>query len=65
MKHPYAPGHPYMSGETVTPGRFICDQCGHEYAVAEPKVTNLPVCPVCQNDTWTAARKLFGLRTGE
>jgi DNA-directed RNA polymerase subunit RPC12/RpoP len=41
-----------MSGETVTPGKYSCTHCGERYEVEKPKVTNLPVCPRCQNDTW-------------
>lgn len=53
MKEPYAEGRPYLSGETVTPGEFACAKCGEEIAI-EGRVTNLPVCPNCQNDTWKA-----------
>jgi hypothetical protein len=63
MKHSYAPGHPFLSGETVTAGRFACTRCDWEHEVAEPKVTNLPVCPRCQNDTWIgvgAIKQLLG-----
>ena len=62
MKHSYAPEVPYVSGETVTPGKFECAECGHLHEVPEPRVTNLPVCPHCRNDTWTPARGFLGLR---
>ena len=60
MKHPYAQDQPYVSGETVTPGRFECTDCGHRLEIEEPRITNLPVCPECQNDTWAPARRLLG-----
>lgn len=53
MKESFAPGQPYLSGETVTPGAFDCERCGHELEI-EGRITNLPVCPNCQNDTWRA-----------
>ena len=52
MKRPYAGGHPYRSGETVTGGRFECTACGHRLEIEEGRITNLPVCPQCQNDSW-------------
>ncbi len=55
MKEPFAPGHPYLAGETVTGGEYECTACGRGLEIAEGKVTNLPVCPNCQNDTWRAA----------
>ncbi len=61
MKHPYASHHPFLSGETVTPGKFACAECGHELEVPEPKVTNLPVCPRCQNDSWKPGHSRLGL----
>jgi Zn finger protein HypA/HybF involved in hydrogenase expression len=59
VKHPYAPDHPYMSGETVTPGSFECTNCGEALKIEDGRVTNLPVCPRCQNDSWVAARSLL------
>lgn len=53
MKEPFAPEQPYLAGETVTPGNFACERCGQELEI-EDKVTNLPVCPSCQNDSWTS-----------
>lgn len=55
MKEPFAPGHPYLAGETVTAGAFACLRCGHVHRIEDGRVTNLPVCPVCQFDRWTAA----------
>lgn len=55
MKEPYAPGHPYLAGETVTGGAYECAACGEPHDIEAGKVTNLPVCPVCQNDTWEGA----------
>jgi hypothetical protein len=52
MKEPYAEDQPYLAGETVTAGAYACEACAVSHEVAEGKVTNLPVCPVCQNDTW-------------
>jgi uncharacterized paraquat-inducible protein A len=57
MKRPYAEQHPFLSGETVTPGDFACTECGYHHRVPKPKVTNLPVCPRCQNDTWSAGKR--------
>jgi formylmethanofuran dehydrogenase subunit E len=55
VKHPFAPGRPYLSGETVTAGTYRCEECGEKHTVEDGKVTNLPVCPRCQNDTWKGA----------
>jgi Zn finger protein HypA/HybF involved in hydrogenase expression len=44
-----------ISGETVTPGRYRCKECAEELEVEEGKVTNLPVCPSCQAETWELA----------
>jgi Zinc-ribbon containing domain len=52
MKHTYSRGHPYLSGETITGGRFACERCGHQLEFEPGRVVNLPVCPSCQNDTW-------------
>ena len=51
----YARGQPFVSGETVTPGRFRCRQCGLEHEVPQEVVTNLPVCPRCQHEYWEPA----------
>ncbi len=61
MKESFAPGQPYLAGETVTPGRFACERCGHQLEVPDPRVTNLPVCPHCHNDTWAGVRSLLGI----
>jgi Zn finger protein HypA/HybF involved in hydrogenase expression len=54
MKEAWAEkGHPFLSGETVTPGTFQCTECGEKLEVTS--VTNLPVCPACQNDAWDEA----------
>ena len=50
MKKGYSRGSPLVSGETVTPGVFACRRC--EQRIRIRAVTNLPVCPRCQNDTW-------------
>ena len=55
MKAPFAAGHPYLAGETVTAGVFECERCGTPHTVEEGKITNLPVCPNCQHDAWRAA----------
>lgn len=52
MKETYARGQPFLSGETVTGGEFECTACGHELDREPGRVTNLPVCPNCQNDRW-------------
>jgi Zn finger protein HypA/HybF involved in hydrogenase expression len=54
MKHKYAGKEPMVSGETVTPGKFICLNCDHKLEVKKG-VVNLPVCPRCQGDTWRPA----------
>lgn len=56
QKETYSRGHPFISGETVTPGRFRCTECGHEHEAPPGSVTNLPVCPRCQNEYWARAR---------
>lgn len=52
MKETYARGQPLISGETVTGGRFACTECGFDLDREPGVVTNLPVCPNCQNDRW-------------
>jgi hypothetical protein len=51
-KRPYAKDHPFVSGETVTPGSYRCAACGRTLKVE--RVTNLPVCPACQHEEWHA-----------
>jgi rubrerythrin len=51
MKHKYAKEQPMVSGETVTPGKFICRSCGYRHEVKKG-VVNLPICPRCHGDTW-------------
>jgi hypothetical protein len=55
MKSTYARSEPFLAGETVTGGRFACLRCQREIDKRPGSVTNLPVCPHCQNDTWRAA----------
>lgn len=55
QRETYAREQPFLSGETVTPGRFRCRACGHEHEVEQGTVTNLPVCPACQSDRWDPA----------
>lgn len=55
MRSTYARGVAFISGETVTSGDFRCRECGYEHQAPDGKVTNLPVCPRCQHDTWDAA----------
>jgi Zn finger protein HypA/HybF involved in hydrogenase expression len=43
---------PRPAGATVTPGRYRCEECGHEIEVPEGKVVNLPVCPACLAELW-------------
>ena len=45
-----SPGEPIPSGATVTPGEFECLACGERIEVEH--VTNLPVCPRCQGESW-------------
>jgi Zn finger protein HypA/HybF involved in hydrogenase expression len=51
MKEKYEAGVPMVSGETVTPGKFECLECGYRHEVKEG-VVNLPICPRCHNDSW-------------
>jgi Zn finger protein HypA/HybF involved in hydrogenase expression len=51
MKKGYSRGTALLSGETVTPGTYICRQCEQQVQIRQG-VTNLPVCPRCQNETW-------------
>jgi rubrerythrin len=51
MRKGYSRGSSVVSGETVTPGVFICGRCGYRHEVLSG-VVNLPVCPRCQNETW-------------
>jgi|tagenome__1003787_1003787.scaffolds.fasta_scaffold20636655_2 Zn finger protein HypA/HybF involved in hydrogenase expression len=51
MKQGYSKEQPLVSGESVTPGKFKCVECGYEHEVKEG-VVNLPVCPRCQGDAW-------------
>ncbi len=44
-----------LAGETVTPGKYSCRDCDHEWRVDDGKVTNLPVCPACQGEHWNLA----------
>jgi Zn finger protein HypA/HybF involved in hydrogenase expression len=44
-----------LSGETVTPGKYRCQECDYELEVEDGKVTNLPVCPSCQSEDWQLA----------
>jgi hypothetical protein len=55
QRESYAPGRPFIAGQTVTPGRFVCRECGHEHEVPQGVITNLPVCPRCQGDDWEKA----------
>jgi hypothetical protein len=55
QRKPFARGHPYISGETVTPGRFVCVACGQEHTVPAGTVKSLPVCPRCQGEEWRLA----------
>ncbi len=55
QRETYSRGQALLAGETVTPGRYVCRECAHEHEVQDGKVTNLPVCPRCQNDTWDLA----------
>ena len=45
----------YLSGQTVTPGRFTCASCGHQHVVPPGTIKSLPVCPRCQAEEWKAA----------
>lgn len=51
MKHKYSEQQPMVSGETVTPGKFTCLNCGYQHEVKKG-VVNLPICPHCHNDAW-------------
>ena len=55
MKSTYAREQPFLAGETVTGGSFVCSQCEYRLDKQPGKVTNLPVCPRCQSDRWEPA----------
>lgn len=55
QKETYSRAQPFLSGETVTTGRFRCMACGHEHQAPAGAVTNLPVCPRCQGEYWDRA----------
>jgi formylmethanofuran dehydrogenase subunit E len=46
---------PLLAGQTVTGGSYECERCGERVEIEEGTVTNLPLCPGCQNDTWKRA----------
>lgn len=51
MKKGYSRGTALLSGETVTTGTYVCRRCERQIRTRRG-VTNLPVCPRCQNETW-------------
>jgi Zn finger protein HypA/HybF involved in hydrogenase expression len=55
QKVSYARNQSLLAGQTVTGGRFRCTECGHELAKPVGHVSNLPVCPSCQSDSWDRA----------
>lgn len=55
MKKAYDSEVGYISGETVVGGAYACERCGERLDVPKGKVTNLPVCPTCQGQSWSAA----------
>ena len=55
QKASYTGNGPLLAGETITGGRFRCDDCGHEIEKPVGHVCNLPVCPSCQHDRWERA----------
>ena len=55
QKASYTGSGPLLAGETVTGGRFRCTACGHKLHKPPGHVSNLPVCPSCQNDRWERA----------
>jgi len=55
QKEAYARGRPLIAGETAISGNYRCPQCGHQIEIEEGRITNLPVCPRCLNDTWHVA----------
>lgn len=52
MKSTYSREQPFLAGETITGGDFVCTECGYELRMKPGHVSNLPVCPQCQNDRW-------------
>ena len=52
MRSSYERGHPFLAGESVTGGEFVCARCGYRLRKETGAVTNLPVCPRCQSDRW-------------
>jgi uncharacterized paraquat-inducible protein A len=55
QRETYSRSRPFVSGETVTPGRFRCVDCDYELKVPTETITNLPVCPRCQAEEWNPA----------
>jgi Zn finger protein HypA/HybF involved in hydrogenase expression len=55
QKDTYARGQPLIAGETVVPATYTCLDCDYLYVVEEGRITNLPVCPRCQGETWELA----------
>jgi len=55
MRSSYERGHPFLAGESVTGGEFDCLECGYRLRKKAGHVSNLSVCPRCQNDRWKPA----------
>lgn len=54
MKSTYAREQPFLAGETVTGGTFVCLDCEYRLEKERGKVSNLPICPKCHTDRWRA-----------
>ena len=52
MKETYDKAIDFISGETVVGGSYRCANCGEKLKIVKGKVTNLPVCPLCQGHHW-------------
>ena len=52
MKEGYESDAPHLAGETVTAGDYECERCGERVTIEGGEVTNLPLCPSCQHDSW-------------
>jgi formylmethanofuran dehydrogenase subunit E len=55
VKETYDAAVDFISGETVVGGRYECKKCGEKLQIPDGNVTNLPVCPSCQEQHWKPA----------
>jgi hypothetical protein len=60
QRETFSRGQPFISGQTVTSGRYRCAECGYEHHVPEGRVRSLPVCPRCQSERWSVTQVSAG-----